>query len=161
MNANKPGITGEQKIVLTCLGVAFAALFFGWNFLVGPKLKELSLVKKQRLEEAQKQSKLAQIKLLESRISSLKANFSAPGDVEWAIQTLTDYARDAGISITSMRPAESFKIGPIEKSSLELEFVGTYHQAGKFVSLIESYPKLLKISYFSLDRSMDEDKAES
>lgn len=149
---NFRALSVEMKIAAVCAGVSFLGFLLGWNLLIQPDLKSLESFKVKRGLESKKREADLVIEAQKTKIKSYEKNFSPAGDVSWAIESVTELAKKSGLTVTSMSPAEPEKKGDFDKLSLKVEADCGYHELGKFVSLLESSDRFLKVSALNAKR---------
>ncbi len=119
-------------------------LFLGFLFIIKPGLGRLNNAKS---EVSGLQIKVSSYQFIldgEKKIGEYKKLFS--GDKTWLIEQLNSTAEKTGVSILSILPEETKRVGDIlERASVRIDAECTYHQLGEFISRAESLPAYVKV----------------
>ena len=148
-------LSTKNKQILLVAMVWGASLFLGLVFFLGPDLQKLSLAKAAKREDAEKQGVLRNIAQLEAERQAYRQQLAETGDVTWLVETLNQISKKTNVKIISITPLQTQQIRQYEKVSLRLDAKCRYHELGKFVSQIESYDKLIKVSGVTARRPDD------
>ncbi len=91
-----------------------------------------------------------------AEIEEFRNRFSQNPDTEWLVGEVSRLAERAEIQLTTILPASPKKVEGLEglmTLSVALEFTASYHQLGKFLSIVESAPVLIRVDELTLARS--------
>ena len=141
-------------------------LFIFWLIIWPAWFKRVSI----HTEIRNTQAKIAQLELLEKKqpewlrnqadyssfIQATKERIYLSGETELLLGEISKLAKDSGVSIIASRPQQSSAKFPppfdqrYEASDYYITVEGSFHSLGKFISRIESYPKLLRVQTFSI-----------
>lgn len=158
-------ISGFAVLLLGLAGLCF----YEWSSVLGPKQKTRN---ERKTALATEKANELQIPILEAERKTLEKNQSdfkeklptaAEVQLEEFRKTLTNYATQANVIITGIRPvaaavgptpgAASAAAKPFDEISFNLDVKGTFATLGNFVYLIEMHRRLIKVE--SLDLKPD------
>lgn len=93
---------------------------------------------------------LEEIGRLEQKIDAYK-NFLTYKDINSTINTITNIAKESGLSISSIRPIQQKSYADYIKLPFDLTVsIPSYHALGKFISKLESYADPYQVEFLSI-----------
>ena len=151
--------TRHRRPVVIALPIVLG-LMAGGLLVIKPGLAHLRAIENDLNSLTQKESSYQTIVEMEKKLDETRGRFRQGGDKTWLIEQLNALANKTDISILSITPEESKKIGDyLECASVHVEAEAGYHPLGEFVSRVESMEPFMKILNLSLSAPVDSDDA--
>ena len=102
----------------------------------------------------QRQTHELQAKLAKSfeALEQLRTVLAAQPDTEWLVRAVGELAEEAGLQLTSIVPQSPKILQEFTRLSVNLQLVTSYHQLGKFISLLERSKSFLKVDDLDIAR---------
>lgn len=148
---SKSAISTEQKQLILTLLVFLGGGFIGWRAIIASDLEAHNKLLAAGQDEIKKQALMVEIKELENQnVAFTREKFLDTSEVSWLVKAINAIAKDSGVVISSVTPLETERGKDYQKLMLKIETQCSYHALGDFVSKIESYPKLIKLSAINL-----------
>jgi len=136
-------------IGLVCLIAAFIIAFKVYQ----GKESEILALKKQKVNEEEKNAVLDQIINLEKKLASLQDNVNNK-NMSLVLDKITDFAKAASVKIIKIIPSKDYVLSVCTKYPYELSFsASNYHQIGKFISLLENSPDIYMVENLSINNN--------
>ncbi|MEW5758119.1 MAG: type 4a pilus biogenesis protein PilO [Candidatus Omnitrophota bacterium] len=140
----------KSKLIL--LVVIVVSLFFAYK-VWQIQVEKVNSLKNMISEEETKIEVLTSIQSLNQKIDSY-AKVLKKEDVASMITKINNFASSTGIEIISIQPQrEEFKDGVYKILPINLNINGTYHNIGRFISLLEAKEQFFRIKDFNLTSS--------
>lgn len=146
------GINKYKNMVIN-IAIIIIALLIAKNIYKSQTLKVEMLQQKKEIE-IKKNGVLADISNLEKKISSYK-NFINKKEISSVINTINNFAQEAGLNISSVKPREpqeetDYTIYPFDL----VVKVKDYHSLGRFISKLESSQDIYNIEVIKISSAV-------
>jgi Tfp pilus assembly protein PilO len=133
-------INKHKNKVLNIL-VIFVALIIALNIYKG-QVKAIKSLENQKDMETKKNEILGTLSGLEKNINSYK-DFFTKKDISSLVNMLTNIAAESNIKVIAIKPLKEQNYAAYVKYPFDLVIsAASYHQLGKFISKIESFPEV-------------------
>lgn len=154
MDALMPSQT-KTKITLVALGVFVGSCLLGWPLIIGRSLDKIKALKADEVNLRSQKVVADRLQALQSQINQNKDFFSEEGAETVIIQKMSQLAQQAGMLVLSATPQAKNENDLVRRDSFQLELRGSYHQLGKFISLLESQKPGIKVSDVRIDKNQN------
>ena len=135
----------RRRLIVIVAPIALG-LLAGGALIVKPAIQRITGIKSELAGLARKATSYKYILDTESRMEAYRAKLSKPGDKTWLIEQLNLIGDKTNVSIVSIVPEESKKVGDyLDRTSVRIEAEAGYHDLGEFVSRVENLEPLVKI----------------
>lgn len=135
------GLTGfinKYKNKIFNIAVLLLVLIFAYRVIYKKQVQEIQSLNETKVTEAKKNEVLEDISRLEKRIDAYK-NLLPRKDASLILNTISNIAKESGITIASIKPMVEENYPDYIKSPFSLTLVtSSYHALGKFLSQVES-----------------------
>ena len=125
--------------------VALAALVIGLQMIVRPGLARLREAQALLSEERQKSELVHQLQAQLTRMEPWQRRLSSDQMMEWLVSELTRLAREAGVRVIAIQSRPVTHTPEATSVSVSVEIESSYHELGRFLSLVESSPPLILV----------------
>lgn len=137
-------LVDKHKNKLLNIAVIILALILSYN-IYKQYLSDKASLEQKKETESKKRAALENISQLELKIQSYKSLLSEKGESA-LINNINSLAKDSGVKIISIRPAEKIQEEEYIKFPFELVInASSYHEVGHFVSRLESSPEVFLV----------------
>ncbi len=157
-----PGIVKGMLILVLCLIVGGAGIFFDTN-------KQLDELEKKEKEELslrstfdEKQSKAANLEAYSQQLDEMKKSFGAllrqlpnKTEIESLLTDISQTGIAAGLEIEYFKPEGLSPKEFYAEFPIKLRVTGRYHQFGKFVSGVAALPRIVTMRDISIKKAKD------
>lgn len=142
------GLSEKNKRVFIAGGIAASTFFLVWVGVAQPAIRKTQSIEIQKKELQEKEPVLRDVLALEARLAAYQVHLSPDRDLSPLMGDLSDLAEKAGLQSVSTALEKSYATqeGEIEKLSIAIDGMGTFHQLGDYVSRIESLNRYTKVS---------------
>jgi Tfp pilus assembly protein PilO len=89
---------------------------------------------------------LAKVDKLTKKLEDYEKVISKSKDESWLITEVSSLANKAKVRVLSVEPLKKSVIKAYDNISIQVDLLCSYHDLGKFVSLLESSKELLRIA---------------
>ena len=128
----------NKNIIINMLLIAVAA-FIAYNYIYKKQYDQLQNLKAQRDMEIKRNQVLDSIGQQEANIYAYKKMLPQKDPTD-LINSITNIAKDFGITITSISPSVEIKAQDYSKLPFDLAFTApNYNSLGKFMTKLETY----------------------
>lgn len=133
----------KHTAIFTILIVFFTA-FFGFNFIYRPSIKNIAKLKTNLAGNKDLEDSIYQIKKLRENLDSYNSRL-IKDDVSGFLNRIAKIAESAQINLMSIKPQSPQDAGSYRKLILNISFKSTYHNLGRFISLLENSQSFIRI----------------
>jgi Tfp pilus assembly protein PilO len=142
-------LTKNRALLLNLiLGIIVVLILRSFYFSYKDKMAQM---KQETQICKQKVSLLNEIKPLAAEVDGYFEKFSGK-EKDTLVSMVTNFAREAGVKINSFTPRESREEEFSVIYPLVLNMEGSYHNLGKFISLLESAPEVIRIEQITVKK---------
>ncbi|MBI4355473.1 MAG: type 4a pilus biogenesis protein PilO, partial [Candidatus Omnitrophica bacterium] len=125
--------------------IALATLVLGLQMVVRPGLSRLRENQTLLAEERQKSELVRQLQDQLARMEPWQRRLSSDQMMEWLVSELTRLARESGVRVIAIQSHPVTHAPEATSVSVSLEIESSYHELGRFLSLVESSPPLILV----------------
>jgi len=153
-----------SKIVILSAIVVIVTIVVAVAVIYLPFLNKTKSLRSQILTERDRNVLIGKIRALGKHLKVYKKRIPEQRDVSWLLREVSDMATKEEIEISSIKPGIPEDRGLYTKLFVTMDTISTFHQLGKFVSIVESSEHFLRvdnifIKRLDLDEDFSEDKA--
>lgn len=139
-------------------GVLVAAIagYVGHQTIYRDYRRTMTVLRAQLTDYQQTQGSRVQVAQSLQEIERLRKRFPQNLETEWLLREISRLAEEAHLQLTTILPTSPKKVLGVEEVmtlSVALEFTASYHQLGKFLSILESAPVFIRVDELILARN--------
>lgn len=124
----------------------------GYHTVYLPYQHKVRELQEQVAKQRQTHELQAQLAKSLEELEQLRKVLPAQPDTEWLVRAVGELAEEAGLQLTSIVPQSPQAVQEFTRLSVNLQLVTSYHQLGKFISLLERSKSFLKIDGLDIAR---------
>ena len=119
--------------------------YFGYNVIYLRNRQQLDLLQAQLAEQQETQNVRVQVAQSLKQIEQFRKRLPPQAETEWLVSQINRLAQSAGVQFASINPQPPKPVQEFTWLSVTVQFTGSYHQLGQFVSTIENAEPFLRI----------------
>jgi len=125
--------------------VAVSGLF-GYHNIHLRLQQQLQAVQQQQQLEQQTQELRTQLAVTLEQVEQFRKRLAPSPETQWLMEQVNPLAAQAGVQLTGIRPQNPSPLTDFTSLAVHLEFTGSFHQVGAFLSALESAPVFIRVS---------------
>jgi Tfp pilus assembly protein PilO len=157
MKAIKKEKKTVNKFVIVSIVIIVSILLIGAIFIYKPFNDETKSLRAEILKERDKNILIGKIRAISKHLKVYDKRIPEQEGVSWLLGEVSSMASKEHIEIPYIKPGNPEDYGLYTKLFVVVDIASTYNQLGRFVAMIESSEKFLKIESLNIKR-MDLDE---
>lgn len=139
-------------------GLLVAAItgYVGHRTIYRDYQRTMTTLRAQLTDQQQTQGFRGQVATSLAEIEHLRKRLPQNLETEWLVREVSRLAEGADVQLITILPLSSKQVGGVEgvmTLSVALEFTASYHQLGKFLSMVEGAPAFIRVDELILART--------
>lgn len=152
MKTKKTEKQAGDKLVIVSAVIMALVLAISAIFIYVPFSYKNKSLRTDILKERDKNILIGKIKALNKHIKVYDKRIPVSGSVSWLLGEVSNMALKEHVEVSSKKPGNPEDYGLYTKLFVIIEVASTYNQLGKFIAMIESSEKFLKIESINIKR---------
>ncbi len=142
-----------KSALLYTITILLGCSFVTWSFFIKPLHVKLANLETEKRDIGLKKAAIENISGQLKRISTYGKAFSSEQQLPWLIEESNRFAAESGLTLVSAAPAgdQVVDAGGYKKIALRIEAKGSYHELGRFISMVENSPRFIKVSSVNIN----------
>jgi len=149
-----------SKLVIVSAAMAVLVLVISAIFIYMPFDDKTKSLRIEILKERDKNVLIGKIRAIGKHLKIYNKRIPEQGGVSWLLGEVSNMASKEHIEIPSIKPGNPEDHGLYTKLFVIVDIACTYDQLGRFVAIIESSEKFLKVESLDIKRMDSEEKFE-
>lgn len=142
----------QNKLIIVSAIIIIALITIGSFFIYMPFSEKTGSLRSEILRERDKNLLIGRIRAIGKHLKVYEKRVPQDASVSWLLGTVSDIASKERIEISSITPGAPEDYGLYTKLYVIMDIASTYSQLGRFVSMVESSEKFLRIEGMDIKR---------
>lgn len=160
MKAKKKEEKTYSKLLIVSIAIAALILVVGAIFIYKPFSDKTKSLRSEILKERDKNVLIGKIRAIGKHLRVYDKRIPEQGGVSWLLGEVSNMASREHIEIPSIKPGNPEDYGLYTKLFVMVDIACSYDQLGKFIAMVESSEKFLKIESLNIKRIDSDEKFE-